>query len=44
MNLYIHITDEEKEKEVDRVEKMFKIVYNWCSNWCSKNKVKGEST
>ena len=26
MNLYVHVTDEEKEKEVQGVEKMLKII------------------
>lgn len=26
MNLYVHVTDDEKEKEVQNVEKMLKII------------------
>jgi len=27
MNLYVHLTDDEKKKEVEKVERMLKMVY-----------------
>ena len=31
MNLYVHVTDDEKAKEVQNIEKMLKIILNWYS-------------
>lgn len=31
MNLYVHVTDDEKTKEVQNIEKMLKIILNWYS-------------
>ena len=37
MNLYVHVTDDEKAKEVQNIEKMLKIILNWCKNWCNNH-------
>lgn len=39
MNLYVDVTEEEKFKEVEKIESALKL----CSNWCSKNIEKGEN-
>ncbi len=37
MNLYVHVTDDEKKKEVGKIEKMLNVVQlcAWRSNWRS---------
>lgn len=37
MNLYVHVADDEKKKEVEKIEKMLNVVWlcDWRSNWRS---------